>query len=309
MNDSLKKHRKDISQAADILKADNKSSVGRSKNFDKKSTVGSLAKGFRVLEAFSSGHAQMTISDVSRVTGLDSGTVFRNLNTLFDLGYLERDDDSKQFRLSLKVLDLGFHAIGRSDIRDLVLPILRELVSQVGEAASLGVLEGGDILYLERVRAGVARLGVDIRVGTRVPAYCSVVGQALLAFLPQKEQKKILQDQQSHSDLGIVPLSDDEVLRSLEVIQKDGYALKGSYFNSSLHVFATPVFDRDNYPIASVSVAAPSLRISQAEMLDIAFEPVMSAVKKISKALRASGSIASVLNKNRQLNSKKRKTI
>jgi len=142
------------------------------KRLDKKSTVGSLAKGFSVLEAFSTGYAPMTITAVCKATGLDSGTVFRLLNTLVDLGYLQRDDETKQFRLSLKVLDLGFHAIGRSDVRDLVLPILRELVGQVGETASFGVLEGADILYLERVRAGITRLGVDIRVGTKVPAYC-----------------------------------------------------------------------------------------------------------------------------------------
>ena len=95
------------------------------KKLDKKSTVGSLAKGFKVLEAFSTGYQQMTISDVSKVTGLDAGTVFRNLNTLVDLGYLKKDADAKLFSLTFKVLDLGFHAIGRSDVRDLVLPVLR----------------------------------------------------------------------------------------------------------------------------------------------------------------------------------------
>ncbi len=277
-------------------KKDEGSAVAERK-LDKKSTVGSLAKGFRVLEAFSAGYEQMTISDVCKVTGLDSGTVFRNLNTLVDLGYLQKDDDAKLFRLTFKVLDLGFHAIGRSDVRDLVLPILRELVAQVGEAASFGVLEGADILYLERVRGGLARLGVDIRVGTRVPAHSSTIGQALLAFLPEREQDVVLHKLVSQSDVGIVDVPEPEVLSSLQHIKQDGYALRASYFNSSLHVLAVPVRDRDGYPLASISVVAPSVRLSQEEMLAKALRPAQAAAAEISKALRASGSISSVLTK------------
>lgn len=267
----------------------------KEKKLDKKNTIGSLAKGFRVLEAFSAGYDQMTISDVSKITGLDSGTVFRILNTLVDLGYLKKDEELKLFRLSYKVLDLGFHAIGRSDVRDLVLPILRELVSQVGEAASFGVLEGADILYLERVRGGVARLGVDIRVGTRVPASSSTIGQALLAFMPKSEQEIVLHKLQSHSDVPVVAVPEDEIARSLNEIKSTGYALRSSYFNSSLHVLAVPVFDRDGYPIASISVVAPSVRISKEEMLDRALVPIGKAAEEVSKALRASGSVSTVL--------------
>ncbi len=267
------------------------------KKLDKKSTVGSLAKGFKVLEAFSTGYQQMTISDVSKVTGLDAGTVFRNLNTLVDLGYLKKDADAKLFRLTFKVLDLGFHAIGRSDVRDLVLPVLRGMVAHVGEAASFGVLEGADILYLERVRGGVARLGVDIRVGTRVPAYTSTIGQALLAFLPDRDQDIVLHKLKTQSDVGVVDVPEAEILNSLKQIRKDGYALRASYFNSSLHVLAVPVLDRDGYPLASISVVAPSIRISQDDMLAMALEPARSAAAEISKAVRASGSVSSVLTK------------
>ncbi len=278
-------------------KIESKGNAVAERKLDKKSTVGSLAKGFRVLEAFSSGYEQMTISDVCKVTGLDSGTVFRNLNTLVDLGYLKKDDDAKLFRLTFKVLDLGFHAIGRSDARDLVLPILRELVAEVGEAASFGILEGADILYLERVRGGLARLGVDIRVGTRVSAYSSTIGQALLAFLPDHEQDVVLHKLKSQSDVGIVEVPEPEVVNSLQEIKQDGYALRASYFNSSLHVLAVPVLDRDGYPLASISVVAPSVRISQDDMLAMALNPARAAAAEISKALRASGSISSVLTK------------
>jgi IclR family pca regulon transcriptional regulator len=123
-----------------------------------RSTVQSLAKGFRVLEALSSDQEELTLSEIAAAAQLDPGTTFRMLNTLVDLGYVSRLPESRRFALTLKILDLGFHAIARKDLRSIVRPVLRTLVGDVGEAASFAVLEGADALYIERVRAGMARL-------------------------------------------------------------------------------------------------------------------------------------------------------
>src|SRR5262245_24430281 len=157
-----------------------------------KSSVQSLAKGFRVLEAFSADVEEMTLSEIADVANLDAGTTFRMLNTLVDLGYVMRVPDSRRFRLTLKVLDLGFNAVARQDLRTVVRPVLRSLVGELGEAASFGVLDGGDIIYIERMRAGMTRLLVEIRVGTPIPATMSVIGRALLAFLPKDALERTL---------------------------------------------------------------------------------------------------------------------
>ena len=118
-----------------------------------RSTVQSLAKGFRVLEAFSSEQDEMTLSEIAAIAELDPGTTYRMLNTLVDLGYVSRLPESRRFSLTLKTLDLGFHAIARKDMRSLVRPVLRSLVGEVSEAASFAVLDGADVLYIERVLA------------------------------------------------------------------------------------------------------------------------------------------------------------
>ena len=141
-----------------------------------KNTVQSLAKGFKVLQAFTAQEAELTMAEVARKCGVDNATAFRFLNTLVDLGYVDKVDNTRRFRLSLKVLDLGFHAIAHSDLRTLARPILRSLVGEVNEAASVAVLDGSDVMYAERVQAGLTQLGVDVRIGSRVPAYSSAVG-------------------------------------------------------------------------------------------------------------------------------------
>ena len=170
---------------------------------DPRNLVNSLSKGLRVLEAFTAERTEMTLSEVARAAGLDPGTAFRMLNTLVMLGYVARVPDSKRFRLTLKVVDLGFHAIGRSDLRELARPILRSLVDEISEAASLGVLDGGDVLYVERVRAGLTRLGVDIRIGTLIPAASGIIGHAILAFLPAAERERILETPPRRSDAAL----------------------------------------------------------------------------------------------------------
>lgn len=111
----------------------------------------------------------MTLTEIATAASLDPGTTFRMLNTLVDLGYIAKIPESRRFSLTLKVLDPGFHSIGRRDIRSRVRPVLRHLVNDVNEAASFAVLRGADVQFIERVRAGVARLGVDISIGTMMP--------------------------------------------------------------------------------------------------------------------------------------------
>src|SRR5687768_707606 len=101
-----------------------------------KNTVQSLAKGFRVLQAFTSDRPELTLAETAREAGIDNATAFRFLNTLLQLGYVERIEGTRHFRLTLKCLDLGFNAIARADLRSLARPVLRALVGPEIEAAS-----------------------------------------------------------------------------------------------------------------------------------------------------------------------------
>lgn len=262
---------------------------------DSRNLVNSLSKGLRVLEAFTAEQPEMTLSEVARAAGIDAGTAFRMLNTLVMLGYIARVPDSKRFRLTLKVIDLGLHAIGRSDLRELARPILRELVGEISEAASLGVLDGGDILYVERVRAGLTRLGVDIRIGTTISASTSVIGYAVLAFLPPADRERVLAMEPRRGGLAPAPLTKTELKRTLETVRKQGFALQDSQFGNGLRILAAPVLDVDGFPIAAVSVAAPAVRISMDDFRELALERVRIAAADIARAVQASGTVSTAV--------------
>ena len=257
---------------------------------DLKNSVQSLAKGFRILEAFSADNDAMTLSEIANAARLDAGTTFRMLNTLVDLGYVARIPESRRFRLTLKVLDLGFHAMARKDLRSLVQPILRSLVGEVSEAASLGVIEGGDVIYIERMRAGRTRLGLDIRIGTAIPAAMSVIGRAILAYLPKDAVDRVLAVEPRPGILYAPVPSRVRLLPALDAIRARGFALQESMIAGGLRMLAAPVLDRNGFPVAGISVAQLMIRSSDAEFEARAVGPLMAAARDIARAIEASES-------------------
>ncbi len=267
----------------------------RQQEGDPRSHVASLRKGLAVLEAFSAEQADLTVSDVAALAGLDPGTAYRMLTTLADAGYLARDAATRRFRLTLRVLDLGFAAIGRRDLRDIARPVLRSLVGDVSEAASLGVLDGADILYVERVRAGLTRLGVDIRIGTTIPAAGTAIGNALLAFLPDADLAHVLASPARSRSVPAFRVEPPLLAARLAAARRDGFVLQESPFTPGLRLLAAPVLDAERLPLAVVSVAAPIASASEEEFRQRLLRPVLGAAADIGRALAASGSVVSTL--------------
>ncbi|WP_144184467.1 IclR family transcriptional regulator [Elioraea rosea] len=254
-----------------------------------KSVVRSLAKGFAVLRAFTADRPELTLSEVGRAAGIDNATAFRLLNTLLMLGLVARVPGTRRFRLTLACLDLGFNAIARSDLRTLARPLLRELVGERIEAASIGVLDQASIVYVERIQAGLVRLGVDVRIGSRMPAYSTAIGHAILAFMPEAVQRAVLESA-PRPKLTEHTLTDlDALLARLASVCSRGFAVSDQENVSGLRVLAAPVLDADGVPVAGLSVALPSFVASLDEFVAGTAAPVVAAARSLSRALQAGG--------------------
>lgn len=264
----------------------------RSTDPAEKNLVRSLAKGFRVLEAFAPDTPELALAEVARRAGVDNATAFRLLNTLVMLGYVARIPGTRRFRLTLKCLDLGFNAIARADLTTFARPILRGLVGSVNEAASIGVLEGAEVVYVARVQAGLTRLGVDVRIGSRVPVHSTAIGQAILAFCPRETQVRILSDAPREKLTPYTLTEIDALLEKLAEVRKLGWALSEQENVTGLRVLSAPVLDIDGVPAAGLSVAAPAFRMPAAEFEAAARDPVLAAAAQLSRALQATGSFA-----------------
>ena len=256
-----------------------------------KSLVLSLAKGFRILEVFD-GAPEMSLSEIAERADLDPGTTHRLTKTLVMLGYLRQLPGTKRYHLGLKVLDLGFNALARMDLRDSARPVLRSLVGQLSEAASIGVLEGADVVYIERVQANLVRLGVSVRVGSRVPAYCTALGHCILAHMPLERRMEILNSRERLKLTPRTPVTIPDIEERLERVRRLGYALSDQDTVNGLRVLAAPILDSDGHPFAAVSVAAPSIASTLEEFVSNSAVPVMRTAAELGRLFSVSGSSA-----------------
>src|SRR6476620_10743735 len=207
-------------------------------------TSQSLARGLAILSTFHSDRPLIGVSELSRELDLSRSTAHRYVATLAKLGYLQQDPDSKRYRLGPKVLDLGFSAINSMDVREISAPHLRQLSDETGYTVNLAILDGTDVVYIERCRssrAGQREIDLNLHVGSRLPADCTSMGKVLLAFLPDEEREARL------ADLQLVPrgpntLTKIPALRSeLDRVRQAGLAVNDEELAYGLRSIAAPV--------------------------------------------------------------------
>lgn len=133
-----------------------------------------------ILDAFDAHTPTLTLLGLSERTGLPRSTVHRILDQMIRLRWLAHAPGG--YRLGMRPLELGGLAADHNEIRDAVSPLLHDLSQRTGMVGHLGVLDGREVLYLDKV-AGRAAAAVPTRLGGRMPAHCTALGKALLAAL------------------------------------------------------------------------------------------------------------------------------
>ncbi|WP_375160901.1 IclR family transcriptional regulator [Bradyrhizobium sp. RDT46] len=274
-----------------MAKAEKKATKRKSDSLPKnpKNHVASVGKAFAVLRSFSSEHFELTLSEIAATAGLDRGTAFRLIQTLVELGYLQAVPQSRRFRLGIACLDLGYTVLSRGSLRPIAEPLLRELVPDVGDAASLGILDGGDVVYLARVGAGLDRHKMDRRPGTRIPAYSAALGHVMLAHLSREEQIARLESR-PRVKLSERTLTDlDALLARLDQVKKKGHAVSDGENAYGLRTLATPIFDAQGLVIGGLSVTVDAMRMEMAAFRDQALPRLMQVTAQVQDLAIKSG--------------------
>ncbi|MGW7488321.1 IclR family transcriptional regulator domain-containing protein [Streptomyces sp. NPDC054786] len=253
--------------------------------------VESMARGLITLTAFGAGRAELPLTAVAEDTGLARATARRALITLAHLGYLATD--GKLFRLTPKVLELGFAPLSALTLPAVAQPHLAALVERVHDSASMAVLSGDDIQYVARVPT-VRIMSVNITLGTRFPAYPTSMGRVLLADLPPAELSARL----ALTDLK--PLTrhtvtdPEQLLATLEEVRTHGYALVDEELEEGLRSLAVPVRDRTGRVVAAVNVSTHAGRCTPAEARDTLLPALRTAAAEIEADLHVAGRYARI---------------
>jgi IclR family pca regulon transcriptional regulator len=219
-------------------------------------TSQSLERGLAILSAFDSERPLIGVSELSRELSLSRSTAHRYIATLAQLGYLQQDPDSRRYRLGPKVVDLGFSAINSMELRHVAAPHLKALSEKTGRTVNMAVLDGTEIVYIDRCRAPDAReIDLNLHVGSRLPAYCTSMGKVLLA----NQRPEVLPGLLERMELtrrGPNTLTAREALATaLQRVRQTGLAVNDEELAPGLRSLAAPIRDGFGEVVAAVNIA------------------------------------------------------
>jgi IclR family pca regulon transcriptional regulator len=247
--------------------------------------MASLARGLAVIRGFGGRPAGgASIAELSLRTGIPRSAVRRCLHTLSRLGYVAAE--GRRYSLRPRVLSLGAAYATSTTLTVAAQRFLDQVSAAVRESCSLSVLDEGEILYLIRSASSTRIMSVDLRPGSRLPAYCTSMGRVLLAHLPPAELRTYLQRTRlvAHTDRTVT--TRDRLLQALEAVRRNGHALVDQELELGLRSIAVPVHDAAGRVVAAMNVGTQAARVPLREMERRFLRPLQSAAGELGLLLR-----------------------
>ncbi len=240
--------------------------------------VQSVEKAFRVLRAFDGRRPNLSLSQIAEETGLDMSAAQRFTHTLSKLGYLGKNPDTKRFELTVKALDFGYHYTRASGFVERGMPYLLHLSKATEETVNLTVLDDTDIVFVSRFMSRHV-LNNDVITGTRLPAYCTAPGIAILSGLAEDVAHSILERSDLYPFTPHTTWAIDALKTKLQVSATKGYATAfEEYFHGDLSI-AAPVLDAKGTPYGAINIAVSRSRYTPEETEE-RFAPLVTAAAR-----------------------------
>lgn len=225
--------------------------------------IQSLARGLKILDLLAQAQDGVSITELAERLGVDKGSASRLVATLANYGYAEKDEETRRYHLGLQIVTVSRSLLTRLPLREVAKPFLRQLMERTGECAHLAVPGQGKVLYIDQVESP-ATLRVNAQVGTMNPLHCTALGKILLAFggvdLPT--------DLESFTPHTIT--NGDRLLKNLEQIRVQGYAVDDEEFDLGVRCIAVPVGDFRGKVVASMGISGPASRMTRERLPELA---------------------------------------
>jgi DNA-binding IclR family transcriptional regulator len=235
----------------------------------------------------------VSIKELSSGLNLPKGTIHRILSSLSYFGYIRQDAVTKNYSLGLKLIELGSLLFGQLDLRRVAEPILRELAETTGETAYMVVLDGSEVVYIEKIESLQLTGGLKMasKVGSRNPLHSCAVGKTLLSFFPEQELDRLIR-KKGLTRRTVNTITEPERLKEqLRVVRAQGYAVDDEENEEGIRCLAAPVFDEKGRPVAAISVSGPAVRVTKKIIQDVFRKEVMKAASEISRRLGFNGRV------------------
>jgi len=254
-----------------------------SKEPGNKDFVNSLARGLAIIRAFDADHAEMTLSEVAARTAMTRAGARRFLLTLTSLGYVVKD--ARKFRLSPKILTLGYAFMSSLPLAELAQPHLDRVTLDTGESSSVAVLDKFDITYITRSRSK-RLLMFGIHVGTRLPACTTSMGRVLLSGLAPDTFNAYLEQVQIEPCTARTITSKTALRRAVERARDQGYYVLDQELEIGVRSIAVPIRGgSDQRILAAMNIATNSSAVSKKRLLGEFLPILKQAARRIAESI------------------------
>ena len=244
--------------------------------------VNALARGLSVVTSFGQQAENQTLSEIAVKTSLSRGTARRLLLTLEALGYVR--SDGKTFRLAPKALNLGYAYLSSLPLWKMAQPIMKEVVADLDESCSLGVLDDHDVVYIARLPPKHLSF-LPVNLGTRMPAHINAMGQVLLAEFSSDELDRYFANAKFERITRHTPTSEAAIRKVLARVAKDRYALSDQQLQLGLRSIAVPVPFKSGRSEFAMNVSAEDHRMSRQDLIRRVLPVLRRAADQLAHAL------------------------
>lgn len=240
--------------------------------------IQSLERGLAIIRCFGVEAPRQTVSELAARTGLTRATVRRFLITLIELGYVETD--GRTFRLTPRVLELGYAFLSGLGLPEVIRPHLERLVAEVDECSEASILDGDEVVCIARV-PGRTLMTIAVNVGTRMPAHATSMGKVLLGDLSEADLEAHLAKGPFTRCMPRTATTPEALRRQIVEARRQGCAIADEELEEGLLAIAVPVRDRHGRIVAAINLSTHAARHDAASLRERLLEPLRRAAQMI----------------------------
>ncbi|EFO34123.1 IclR family transcriptional regulator [Roseibium sp. TrichSKD4] len=246
---------------------------------------GTVGKAFAVLDRVASFGRPVRFGELLDGSPFPKATLYRLVQTLTGEGALHYDEERQTYSVGLRLVGLAHSAWAQSSLAPIARPAVDALSLECGETVHLAQLDGGQVLYVDK-RNALKPIEMYSQAGKVGPAYCTGVGKAMLAFLPDEQMVSVVEKQAFYRFTSTTLANANALKAELTVIRSDGVAYDREEHEPGIICIAAPVLSRRGMPIGALSITTSTQRHTLDD-LEIFRQPLLSAATTIADAAEA----------------------
>lgn len=242
-----------------------------------------LDRALEILGVLGDRQGDCGLAELCAELSLHKSTIHRLIMVLEGHGLVEKNPDTGRYRLGLRLFELGSKAIAVLDLREHSHPFLNQILEATQETVHFCMFDQGEVVYVEKLEPQRS-VRLASRVGRRAPAYCTSVGKAILAHLPEAEVNRIIR-RSGLKRLTRNTITTRAALKAeLKNVRARGCAIDDEENEEGVRCIGAAVRDHTSRPLAAISVSGPAFRLNKEKMGLIA-KVVVRAAAALSQEL------------------------